>query len=55
MFRKTKHITDPFYEDIDEDQNRLYQKYLDGLFAVIDVDNYTRIRKRRSMMETSSR
>jgi len=29
------------YEEIKKDQIPLYQKYLDGLFAVIDIDNYT--------------
>ena len=32
---------DPYYAEIREDQIGLYQKYLDGLFAVIDIDNYT--------------
>ncbi len=32
---------DPYDAEIREDQIGLYQKYLDGLFAVIDIDNYT--------------
>jgi hypothetical protein len=39
--RKKKPATDPAYEGITKNQIGLYQKYLDGLFAVIDVDNYT--------------
>ncbi len=41
MFRRKKRIADSFYEEINEDKITLYQKYLDGLFAVIDIDNYT--------------
>ena len=41
MFRRKKRVADPFYKEINEDQIALYQKYLDGLFAVIDIYNYT--------------
>ena len=41
MFRRKKRVADPSYEDIKEDQITLYQKYLDGLFVMIDIDNYT--------------
>jgi hypothetical protein len=41
MFRWKKRVADKFYEEINEDQIPLYQKYLDGLFAVIDIENYT--------------
>ena len=41
MFSRKKWVADPFYEEINKDQIPLYQKYLDGLFAVIDIDNYT--------------
>lgn len=41
MFRRKERVADPFYQEINEDQIPLYQKYLDGLFAVIDIDNYT--------------
>ncbi len=41
MFRRKKRAADTFYEEINEDQIPLYQKYLDGLFAMIDIDNYT--------------
>ena len=41
MLHPKKWAADPAYADINENQIRLYQKYLDGLFTVIDVDNYT--------------
>ena len=41
MFRWKKRAADPAYEDIKEDQIALYQEYLDGLFPMIDIDNYT--------------
>jgi len=35
-------VADSFYEEIRSDQINLYQRYLDALFTVIDVDNYSR-------------
>ena len=35
-------VADPFYEKINPDRLNTYQRYLDALFTVIDVDNYTR-------------
>ncbi len=37
-----KRIADPFYEKINTHRIRTYQRYLDALFTVIDIDNYTR-------------
>lgn len=37
-----KHIADPFYERINTNRIGTYQRYLDALFTVIDVDNFTR-------------
>jgi hypothetical protein len=35
-------VSDPFYEKINPDRLNTYQRYLDALFTVIDVDNFTR-------------
>lgn len=35
-------VADPFYEKINPQRLNTYQRYLDALFTVIDVDNYTR-------------
>lgn len=37
-----KRVADPFYEKINTDRIGSYQRYLDALFTVIDVDNFTR-------------
>lgn len=39
---KQQQVADPFYEKINLDRLSTYQRYLDALFTVIDVDNYTR-------------
>jgi hypothetical protein len=35
-------VVDPFYQEINPERLKIYQRYLDALFTVIDVDNYTR-------------
>lgn len=42
MFSRKMRVSDPFYTGIKRRQLRLYQKYLNALFLVIDVDNYTK-------------
>ena len=37
-----KQVADPFYERINTGQIRTYQRYLDAVFTVIDVENFTR-------------
>ena len=39
--REMPAVADEFYEEINEDQMPLYQKYLDGVLAVVDVENNT--------------
>ncbi|MDH3240814.1 MAG: hypothetical protein OEO83_09115 [Alphaproteobacteria bacterium] len=41
-------VADPFYEKINPDRLTTYQRYLDALFMVIDVDNYTRWASRQN-------
>ena len=41
MFSRKKSVSDPFYASINRRQLGLYQKYLNGLLLVIDIDNYT--------------
>ncbi len=41
MYRRKKRIADPYYKGINEEQIPLYQKYLDEVFPLIDIDNYT--------------
>ena len=41
MSRRKKRIADPYYKGINEEQIPLYQKYLDEVFPLIDIDNYT--------------
>ena len=42
MFGRKRRVSDPFYAGINWRQLRLYQKYLNALLRVIDVDNYTK-------------
>jgi hypothetical protein len=41
-------VADPFYEKINPKRLKTYQTYLDALFTVIDVDNYTRWASRQN-------
>ncbi len=41
-------VVDPFYQEINPERLKIYQRYLDALFTVIDVDNYTRWASRQN-------
>ena len=42
MFGRKRRASDPFYAAINQRQLCLYQKYLDALFRVVDVENFTK-------------